>query len=70
MKKILAFFFLTLFCTTSFAQLPPWTRFKLDNGLEVLVCENHLTPIATIEIAVKNGSFTETLEINGLSHVY
>jgi len=38
--------------------------------LEVLVCENHLTPIATIEIAVKNGSFTETPDINGLSHVY
>ncbi|HEY3873852.1 MAG TPA: insulinase family protein, partial [Candidatus Kapabacteria bacterium] len=38
------------------AQLPPWTRFTLDNGLQVLVVENHLVPIATIEIAVKNGS--------------
>jgi len=52
------------------AQLPPWTRFTLDNGLEVLVVENHLTPIATIEIAVKNGSFTEPPEYNGLSHLY
>jgi zinc protease len=54
----------------SFAQLPPWTRFKLDNGLEVLVAENHLTPIVTIEVAVKNGSFTESPEYNGLSHLY
>ena len=52
------------------AQLPPWTRFTLDNGLDVLVVENHLTPIATIEIAVKNGSFTEPPEYNGLSHLY
>src|SRR5205814_5462402 len=52
------------------AQLPPWTRFVLDNGLEVLVVENHLTPIVTIEICVKNGSFTEPPEYNGLSHLY
>ncbi len=70
MKKSLALFFLTITCSVSFAQLPPWTRFKLDNGLEVLVCENHLTPIVTIEVAVKNGSFTETPDINGLSHLY
>jgi zinc protease len=55
---------------SGFAQLPPWTRFTLDNGLEVLVVENHLTPIITIEIAVKNGSFTEPPEYNGLSHLY
>jgi zinc protease len=70
MKKCLSFLFVILICQTSFAQLPPWTRFKLDNGLEVLVCENHLTPIVTIEVAVKNGSFTESPEINGLSHLY
>ncbi len=55
---------------SAFAQLPPWTRFTLDNGLEVLVVENHLTPIITIEIAVKNGSFTEAPENNGISHLY
>ena len=55
---------------TASAQLPPWSRFKLDNGLEVLVVENHLTPIVTVEIAVRNGSFTESPEYNGLSHLY
>ena len=29
---------------------------KLDNGLEVVVIENHKVPLATIEIAVKNGA--------------
>jgi zinc protease len=32
---------------------------KFDNGLEVVVIENHRVPLATIEIAVKNGAYTE-----------
>lgn len=44
--------------------------FVLDNGLEVVVIENHLTPIVTIELAVRNGSFTEGPEYAGLSHLY
>jgi zinc protease len=43
---------------------------KLDNGLEVLVIEDHSVPIATIEINVKNGSYTESPEFSGLSHFY
>lgn len=43
---------------------------RLKNGLEVLVVEKHDAPMVTIEIAVKTGSFTETPETNGLSHLY
>ena len=43
---------------------------KLSNGLDVLVVEKHGTPLVTIEVAVKTGSFTETPETNGLSHLY
>ncbi len=43
---------------------------KLDNGLEVMVLEDHTVPFSTIEIACKNGSFTEDSEYNGLSHLY
>lgn len=43
---------------------------RLRNGLEVLVVEKHDAPLVTIEIAVKTGSFTETPETNGLSHLY
>lgn len=67
---LFAFLLYALLPSISSAQLPPWTRFTLANGLQVLVVENHLTPIVTIEIAVKNGSFTENHEYNGLSHLY
>lgn len=43
---------------------------KLDNGLEVVVIENNRVPLATIEIAVKNGAYTEGPEYSGLSHLF
>src|ERR1051325_4766993 len=42
----------------------------LSNGLEVIVLEDHSVPLVTIELAVKNGSYTEPPEYNGLSHLY
>jgi zinc protease len=42
----------------------------LPNGLEVIVVVNHGVPLATIEIDVKNGSFTQTPEYAGLAHMY
>ncbi|TCJ14530.1 insulinase family protein [Flaviaesturariibacter flavus] len=60
-------------CLSAQAQrrLPPnyhWQKF--DNGLEVVVIENHKVPLATIEIAVKNGAYTEGPEYSGLSHLF
>jgi zinc protease len=43
---------------------------KLPNGLEVIVIENSKVPLATIEIAVKNGAYTEGPEYSGLSHLF
>ncbi|RYY39673.1 MAG: insulinase family protein [Chitinophagaceae bacterium] len=43
---------------------------QLENGLEVVVIENHKVPLATIEIAVKNGAYTEGPEFSGLSHLF
>jgi zinc protease len=45
-------------------------RKVLANGLEVIVVENHGVPLATIEIDVKNGSFTQAPEYEGLAHMY
>ena len=45
-------------------------RRVLDNGLEVIVAENHGVPLATVELAVKNGAFTQTPETAGLAHLY
>ena len=43
---------------------------SLANGLEIIVLEDHSIPLITIEMAVRNGSFTEPPELNGLSHLY
>jgi zinc protease len=45
-------------------------RKVLANGLEVIVVENHGVPLATIEIDVKNGSFTQSPQYEGLAHMY
>jgi zinc protease len=45
-------------------------RATLPNGLEVIVVENHGVPLVTIEADVKNGSFTQGPEFEGLSHLY
>ncbi len=48
----------------------PFVNKKLANGLEVIVLPDKSVPLVTVEIAVRNGSFTEPLEFNGLSHLY
>ena len=54
------------------ARLPDAKIFSqvLPNGLEVIILEDHSIPLVTIELAVKNGSYTEPPELNGLSHLY
>lgn len=43
---------------------------RLSNGLEVIVYPDSAVPLVTVELAVRNGSFTEPPELNGLSHLY
>jgi zinc protease len=43
---------------------------ELPNGLDVVVIENSVVPLVTIELNVRNGSYTEPPEYNGLSHLY
>ncbi len=45
-------------------------RTTLPNGLDVIVVENHGVPLVTIEADVKNGSFTQGPQFEGLSHLY
>ncbi len=45
-------------------------RRVLANGLEVIVVENRGVPLVTLEAVVKNGSFTQTAETQGLAHLY
>ncbi len=45
-------------------------RTILPNGLEVVVVPNPGVPLVTIQAVVRNGSFTESPEYAGLSHLY
>ncbi len=45
-------------------------RTTLPNGLEVIVVENPGVPLVTIEAVVRNGSFVQTPDIEGLAHMY
>ncbi len=48
----------------------PFVNKVLPNGFEIIVLPDTSVPLVTVEIAVRNGSFTETPELNGLSHLY
>lgn len=48
----------------------PFVSRTLENGMEVIVLPDSSVPLVNVELAVRNGSFTETPEINGLSHLY
>lgn len=48
----------------------PYQRTELPNGLDVIVIEDHSLPIATIDLTVNTGAFTEPDEYAGLSHLY
>ena len=50
-------------------EVPIVTR-TLANGLEVIVLPDSGVPLVTVELAVRNGSFTEPPELNGLSHLF
>ena len=51
------------------ASVPIFTK-TLANGLDVIVYQDSSVPLVTAELAVRNGSFTEPPELNGLSHLY
>jgi len=50
-------------------EIPIVTK-TLANGLEIIVLPDSSVPLVTVELAVRNGSFTEPPELNGLSHLY
>jgi len=50
-------------------EVPIVTK-TLANGLQVIVLPDSNVPLVTVELAVRNGSFTEPPELNGLSHLF
>ncbi len=48
----------------------PFISKTLANGMEIIVLPDPSVPIVTVELDVRNGSFTESPDLNGLSHLY
>ncbi|NNE98686.1 MAG: insulinase family protein [Pyrinomonadaceae bacterium] len=74
-KLLFPLILLLLFTTLNFAQAKkepgiPFVNKTLANGLEVIVLPDSSVPLVTVELAVRNGSFTEPPDLNGLSHLY
>jgi zinc protease len=63
---------ISLFTATPVIQaeeaLPNPYRFQLDNGLTVIIKENHAAPVAAIQVWVKAGSVYETDNEAGITH--
>ena len=51
------------------AKMPPTEEFMLDNGMKVLVQQDHRAPVAITQVWYKVGSSNEHSGITGLSHV-
>jgi len=49
---------------------PKRVVFKLDNGLEVILEENHAAPVVAFQAWVKIGSADEPPELAGIAHVF
>jgi zinc protease len=49
---------------------PQRVVFKLDNGLEVVLEENHAAPVVAFQAWVKIGSADEPAELAGIAHVF
>ncbi len=70
MKVSVKIFIISLFSFSFLSASSEIHSKLLANGLEVIVIENHIVPLVTIEIVVKNGGFVETPEYDGLAHLY
>lgn len=65
--------FMLLFCliftTQALAQTLPTREYTLNNGLKLVVREDHRTPVVTVQVWYKIGSSYEHKGITGVSHI-
>ncbi len=65
---LLTSIFITGFAARAEETLPGPYRLQLDNGLTVIIKENHAAPVAAIQVWVKAGSVYETDNEAGITH--
>ena len=71
MKKTFLFFIALLGCVTLFAQSGLKTKtYHLDNGLKVVLCENHDQPETYGAVYVHAGSKNDPLDATGMAHYF
>lgn len=46
-------------------ELPPVQRFRLENGLDVLVVEQHVLPVVDVQLVVRTGAAADPPELAG-----
>jgi zinc protease len=51
-------------------EVTDYRKVDLDNGLELFILENHVVPLARIEITFRCGSIAQTADTAGLFHLY
>jgi len=64
---------LLLLAVAAQSAAPSWDGLSaeiIDNGLTVMVYEDHTAPVATVCVAVRTGATCETPLTNGLAHFY
>ncbi len=69
MRKSILAIGLILWAATANAKLMDLSFFKLDNGLEVAVAENHKAPIALTMLYYKTGSINDPKGKGGIAHL-
>jgi len=69
MKKIIAITVFCIFLSAATAFSLPINEYLLDNGLKVLILEDHKAPTATFQIWYRVGSRDEKSGKTGLSHL-
>ncbi len=51
-------------------EVTDYKKVGLDNGLELFILENHVVPLARIEITFRCGSIAQAADMAGLFHLY
>jgi len=69
MHYIKAIFILILFCFPIAADAEEIKEYTLDNGLKVLIIEEHKAPVATFQVWYRVGSRNEPAGKSGISHL-
>jgi zinc protease len=65
-----AFAMTALFVSSVFGFSLPVTRFTLDNGMEVIVIEDHRSPLVLHAVTYKVGGADEETGKTGLAHFF